>query len=428
MSRMRPIPQTPTPAHHPAQAPACRLGPRPLPLHLMTALYASLSLPVVWRNLKNASASLRPNKNAEPLQKLQNLLVENLSLPALENIFDAALRDIAFSDAHYFLSGVRQYQTCPLKRRLPEAPVIWQEGHTKLRDYAPHLPSATSILVIPSLINRYHILDLDSDQSFLRFLVAHHLRPLLVDWDTPDETERHFTLDALMAHRLMPILAFILQETGQAPHIMGYCMGGLLALALATLGKTAIRSISLLATPWDFGVTSLPDMLRQEAMLRLIRESGFMPVDMIQSLFALQQPLQTFRKFRDFGRRMEAGMADDDVRRFVLVEDWLNDGVPLAAPVALACLRKWYGQNAPMKGTWSVGGQTIDPRRITIPSCVVIPRQDRVVSPAAAKPLATLLPDCFVLEPDTGHIGMMASRRANAIMWQPFLEWITSIR
>jgi len=413
----------PLPPHHSGPR---RLGPRPLPLHLMTALYASLSLPTAWRSLNDASGNWNPPASAN-LQKLQKLLADAERETGDTAALDSALRAEGLRHAHHFLTGVAHYQTSTVKRDLPDAPVVWQAGNTKLRDYAPGNKTARPVLVIPSLINRYHILDLDHGQSFLRFLAAQGLRPMLVDWDSPDEAEIRFTLDAYMAHRLLPALTHVIEVSGQTPHVMGYCMGGLLALALAQLGGDAVQSLSLLATPWDFNQTGLTDILRNGSLTSIINDAGYMPVDMIQSLFALQQPLQVFKKFRDFGARIAKPVDGYDNRRFVLVEDWLNDGVPLAAPVATQCLTDWYGRNTTKRGTWSVGGHVINPTAVKIPICVIIPQQDRVVAPAAALPLAHAIPAAHLLQPDTGHIGMMASKRAESILWRPFLSWIASL-
>ena len=55
------------------------------------------------------------------------------------------------------------------------------------------------MLVVPSLINRWEVLDLTAEKSLLRAMAAHGLRPYLVDWGTPDDEERRFDTAAYVA-------------------------------------------------------------------------------------------------------------------------------------------------------------------------------------------------------------------------------------
>lgn len=329
------------------------------------------------------------------------------------------------------MEGVRLYRSHPAARTLKDAPAIWRAGTTALRDYNPSARDAPIVLVIPSLINRYTILDLDRDLSFLRTLAARGFRPLLVDWDTPKETEANFTLDDYVLKRLVPALELAAQwqghsATNPAPcHVLGYCMGGLLALALAILKPELVRTLTLLATPWDF---HKPDPAIGPQFLDLahqlepaLERLGYLPVDAIQSLFASFQPLQVPVKFANFAKLDQAA---GKARHFVLLEDWLNDGVPLTAPVARACFRELYGCNLSGNARWKIGGAAIDPRAVDVPSFIVAPGRDRIVPPESTLPLADLLPNATLIEPETGHIGIIASRAAPSLVWEPYMEWL----
>ena len=87
--------------------------------------------------------------------------------------------------------------------------------------------------------------------------------------------------------------------------------------------------------------------------------SQTLPVDLLQSLFALLDPWGVADKYRGFARLPQDS---ERARLFVALEDWLNDGVPLAAEVARACLGEWYGENAPARGNWRIAGLPVDPR------------------------------------------------------------------
>ena len=112
---------------------------------------------------------------------------------------------------------------------------------------------------------------------------------------------------------------------------------------------------------------------------------GELPVDLLQALFAALDPSLALRKFLAF-----AALDPDSerARQFVALEDWLNDGVPLAASVARECLGQWYGENATARGAWRLSGRAVLPQRIKLPSLAVIPDQDRIVPPGSALALA----------------------------------------
>ena len=329
--------------------------------------------------------------------------------------------------ARDFMNGVALYRAHPALRGDEDAPVIWQSGTTLLRDYAPQAVRAPVVLVVPSLINRFTILDLQPDHSFLRVLASCGFRVLVVDWDVPGEAEKNFTLSDYVTERLVPIVT---QICGAAPvHLVGYCMGGALTLALAQLCPQRTRSLTLLATPWDFhaGYQALGQAgaALEDQLKPWLREDSLVPAEVVQSVFTSLQPLHAFQKFSSFAAKDQSSI---DAQRFVLTEDWLNDGIPLSAPVARECFGDWCARNVTARGTWRVGGRPILPEEVQVSAYVVLPARDRIVPPESAIPLARGLPHAVAHEPSMGHIGIMASANAPQHVWKPWLMWLAEAR
>lgn len=326
-----------------------------------------------------------------------------------------------------FLAGVEAYHAHPYRRTLVDPPPVWRAGTTLLRDHGGFL-NAPPLLLIPSLINRAQVLDLTPRRSLCRYLAERGHRPFLVDWDVPGEEERTFSIGDYVLHRLEPALDAVIERTGQRPVLLGYCMGGLLALALARRRREWIRGLVLLATPWDFvaGDSGLIALSRAmaPAIRRFIDRGEPVPADVVQLPFALLDPLSLARKYARFAHLdPQAPRAQD----FMAVEDWLNDGVPLAGPAAREALDRWYLGNEPARGTWDVGGQAIRPEEIDLPSLVIVPDRDRIVPPDSALALARAIPRARLRIVPLGHVGMVTGRQAVPRVHRPILHWLDKL-
>jgi len=398
------------------------VAPRPLPLHLARAM-------TVWTNslaaLPSAKAGLLPWSPA--LAARGQSLASDLASVRPEDLTGAIAAE-ARRRGGAMMAGIEAYQGHPYQRSLRDPPVIWRAGASRLLDYGARRRDknrATPVLFVPSLVNRYYILDLSKRRSLMRWLASNGLRPLLVDWGSPGEAEHGFDLDAYITQRLEPALDAARHLTGGPVTVAGYCMGGLLALALALRRPKDVRALALLATPWDFHGTGDAHSHLLSAMgpslEGLLSLLGALPIDVLQALFTWSDPSMVPDKFRAFATMDEGSQRAED---FVALEDWLNDGVALTAGVARDCLTGWYGENRPARGQWQVAGTAIEPSKLAVPSLVALPRRDRIVAPASAAALADALGNCHRLTPPSGHIGMVVGGAARKNLWQPLAEWL----
>jgi polyhydroxyalkanoate synthase subunit PhaC len=392
-----------------------RLAPRPLPAHLASGAW-------LWLSSRGALPflnSVLPN-SSKASERLQALAAE-IAASGFEPVAAALDAEIG-RRAGAYVAGLEAYRRHPYRRAATPAQIIWREGATGVLDYGLD-QAAPVVLVVPSLINRYYVLDLLPEHAFVRHLAGCGLRPLLVDWGSLGVSEPALDL-ARCIDRLERALTAVARLAARPPAVVGYCMGGLLALALGPR-QPPVAALALLATPWDFHA----ERRAHARLLGLFGQSlasgsaGTLPVDVIQSLFFWLDPFLAQRKFARFSA---LDPASSEARRFVALEDWINDGVPLPLTLARECLSSWYGENRPARGLWRIGDRAVLAQRLSVPTLVVVPSRDRIVPPASALALAAAIPDAEVWRPPLGHIGMMSAARAPELLWTPLAQWLSA--
>jgi poly(3-hydroxyalkanoate) synthetase len=417
-------------------APLQRRGPRPLLLHLTLAMLRSSVSRAASLNWKHAWPSSNEAIAAAVRDALAQGASQGLDSASLGGFPGAVLAETLRQDAA-LIEGIAAYRRHPWRREMPDPPAIWQEGGSRLLDYGGDGPV---VLVVPSLVNKAYVLDLAPGHSMLRWLASAGVHPLLLDWGWPGEAERRFTMTDYVAGRLERAMAAAARGAvggdavaagGAVPAgcsgvvLAGYCMGGTLAVAAAQRQPGLVRALALLAAPWDFHAPDPARAIQAAEMLPLLEPAlafnHTLPVDLLQALFTLLDPWGVADKYRGFAR---LDPASQRAVLFVALEDWLNDGIPLAAPVARECLGGWYGGNTPARGEWRIAGLPVDPGALRLPTFVAAPGRDRIVPPESARPLAALVQGAVLHEPAAGHIGMVAGGTAERVLWRPFRDWL----
>jgi Poly-beta-hydroxybutyrate polymerase (PhaC) N-terminus len=142
-----------------------------------------------------------------------------------------------------YVAGLEAYRRHRFRGHSASRPVVWHDGTTRLLDYGRDA-TAPTVLVVPSLINRYYVLDLLPERSFLQHLAGSGLRPLVIDWQAPGSQDRHFDLVDYIAGRLGAASAAARQIANGPIGVVGYCMGGLLALGYVTSVKSPVSRCS----------------------------------------------------------------------------------------------------------------------------------------------------------------------------------------
>jgi len=275
----------------------------------------------------------------------------------------------------------------PKPQPMPEAARV---RSACLRDHGGDGPPA---VLIPSLINPPDILDLDRDVSLADAIRGMKRRTLLLDWGAAKH-RADLSVSGHIEQLLLPLLAGL----GEPAALIGYCLGGTMAIAASNLA--ACDRVATLASPWHF--SRYPAESR-DALLEMWTRSrasalelGALPMEVLQAAFWSLDPERTVRKFAEFGA---LDPASPQAHRFVALEDWANEGEPLPYPAAQELIESLFIADLPGSGEWSIGGQAIADEG-GCPALNILAARDRI-APAATAPAGRSV------RIESGHVGMI---------------------
>ena len=288
------------------------------------------------------------------------------------------------------LAGLRAYQDAPSAPRPEPRPAVATAGSATLRD---HGGTGRPVVLIPSLINPPRILDLDPDVSLAAAIAAMGWRALLLDWGEA-EARKELGVAGHVEHLLLPLLV----ELDEPTVLIGYCLGGTMAIAAAD--HAPVAGLVTLATPWDFGAypPEARDALaalwsRSESSARAL---GLLPLEILQAAFWSLDEQRTVRKFARFA---DLDPGSSKARRFVTLEEWANEGEALPFAAARELMEDLFAANASGKGRWVVAGKpAVVPAHIPV---LHLTAQDDRIAPAATAPPGPRL------QIPSGHVGMI---------------------
>jgi polyhydroxyalkanoate synthase len=182
---------------------------------------------------------LLPEHSAPQHERAQERAPRPLPL-FLELVREVSERDPAL--AREALAGLRAYEQAPRRERSSSKPESARVRGATLLD---HGGSGSPVLLVPSLINPPRILDLDEQVSLTSTIARMGRRVLLLDWGKADERSG-LTVAGHVEELLLPLLRSI----GEPPALIGYCLGGTMAIAAANVAP--VERLVTIATPWNF--------------------------------------------------------------------------------------------------------------------------------------------------------------------------------
>jgi polyhydroxyalkanoate synthase subunit PhaC len=288
------------------------------------------------------------------------------------------------------LEGLAVYERAPRPESRPQRPVAAQIGPAVLRDHGGEGPAA---ILVPSLINPPGVLDLDEEVSLAAEVARMGRRALLLDWG-PARERADLDVGGHVEALLAPLLGLLAEPAA----LVGYCLGGTMAIAAANLAP--VERVATIAAPWSFAGyphesrASLLSLWRQAAPAA--RSLGLMPMEVLQAAFWSLDPKRTVTKFARFAA---LDPDSDDARRFVVLEEWANEGEALPLPAARELMEDLFDADRPGSGNWHIGGKAMSDR-LDVPVLNLVASKDRI-TPSASAPAGERV------DIPAGHVGMV---------------------
>ena len=268
--------------------------------------------------------------------------------------------------------------------------IVFENELFQLIEYAPLTSSvkARPLLMVPPCINKFYILDLQPDNSLIRYAVAEGNRVFVVSWRNPDESIKHLGWDDYVETGAIEAIRVAQEISGQKQiNALGFCVGGtILATALAVLaarGEQPAASVTLLTTLLDFADNGILDIFVDEASVRL-REATLGPdCPKGPQLLHGQELATTFSFLRpnDLVWNYVVGnyLKGEAPPAFDLLY-WNGDSTNLPGPMYCWYLRHTYLQNElKQPGKLTVCGEKVDLGAIQAPVYIYGSREDHIV-------------------------------------------------
>ncbi|MBK9596030.1 MAG: class I poly(R)-hydroxyalkanoic acid synthase [Rhodocyclales bacterium] len=263
--------------------------------------------------------------------------------------------------------------------------VIFENELIQLIQYAPATPQvhARPLLIVPPCINKFYILDLQPENSFVRHAVAQGMTVFLVSWRNPQADLGHLGWDDYLEMGALKALE-VAQEVSGADKVnaLGFCVGGtILSAALSVAkarGEERVASLTLLTALLDFSdggeVTHYVDAASVAAREAAIGRGGLLRGAELASAFSSLRANDLIWQYV-VGNYLKGGKP----RAFDLLY-WNADSTNLPGPFAVWYLRHLYLENALREpGRLAMCGTTADLGRLDMPAYLYSSREDHIV-------------------------------------------------
>jgi polyhydroxyalkanoate synthase subunit PhaC len=263
--------------------------------------------------------------------------------------------------------------------------VVFENEVMQLIQYAPLTEKVAKrpLVVVPPCINKYYILDLQPENSFIRYAIGQGQTVFLVSWRNPQIEQGHLGWDDYIEHGALTALR-VAKTICRVKEVnaLGFCVGGTIlssALAVAAArGENCVASLTLLTTLLDFSdageIGCFVDENSVAAREQTIGKGGLLAGRELSAVFSALRANDLIWQYV-VGNYLKGGKP----AAFDLLY-WNSDSTNLAGPFAAWYLRNMYLENnLRLPGKLSMCGVPADLGRVAMPAFILATREDHIV-------------------------------------------------
>ncbi len=336
-------------------------------------------------------------------------------------------------DSAHNSGRLRNLATLWSRPRMPvgatPADVILVENKMRLLRYRARplgLAFRTPVLLIPSLINRHYILDLMPGKSFAEHLVGAGHDVWVIDWGTPGDEDRFQELDDICGTLLARAVRTVARSAVNGRvHLLGYCMGGILAAMHAALAPSEVATLCNLAAPVRFsgsdplGRWSSSPQFDLDA---LVNATGNVPWQLLQGAFQMLRPTLSLAKTMNL---VDRAWNDRFLDGFLAMETWANDNVSLPGAFFRRYIGELYRDDALASNRVTIHGRLVRLNEIRCPTLAVVFEHDTIAPWQDCACLVDLVSaeDTDLWKLPGSHVGGVVSRPASKGLWPGLSAW-----
>ena len=328
--------------------------------------------------------------NAEAQKKAIETQGESIAKGVKNLMHDMQQGHVSMTDESLFEVGKNVATT--------EGAVVFENEFFQLIEYKPLTAKVYEkpFLLVPPCINKFYILDLQPENSLIRYAVSQGHRTFVVSWRNPDESMAQKTWDDYIEDAAIEAIHTVQAITG-APKInaLGFCVGGtILSTALAVLaarGEKPVASATFLTTLINFTDTGILDVFIDENFVKFreqqMGKGGLLKGQDLASTFSFLRP-------NDLVWNYVVGnyLKGETPPPFDLLY-WNSDSTNLPGPFYAWYLRNTYLENNLVQpGKVKVCGEAIDLGKVDIPVYIYGSREDHIVPIGGAYASTQVLP------------------------------------
>lgn len=309
--------------------------------------------------------------------------------------------------------------------------VVLSRGTLNLYHYRPVVDEVyrTPVLFVMATTNKAYVFDLAPGQSFVQFLLERGYDVYVIDWNPPRRDEARLGLADYVDDFIPACVAEVQSRSGEEEvSLVGYCMGGVLALIYAALNTPGpVRNFACFTTPFDwskFGLFNAWSDTRYFDLETVLAAHGNMPGEVINASFEMLRPAT---KLTSQVQLWDNIWNDEFVKSYRALDRWGAETLPLAGDYFRDIVNELMTANKLYTGELTVAGRRVDVGRVVAPFLHAVAEHDHIVPLASSRELVDRVgsTDKEMVVLKGGHVSLIAGQNAVRRLWPRLDAWLS---